>query len=102
MIYAVKARPDVNIITTPQGNSFIPPSFLSMYPDFQVFNILSQHLGLFFMPKITRLHKKTGVIIYSFEYLMDGSIPTLSFRSVPFSWHGYVNVYILSLPKKSI
>jgi hypothetical protein len=28
------------------------------------------------------------VIIYSFKYLMDGSIPTLPLWSVPFSWHG--------------
>jgi hypothetical protein len=59
-----------------------------MNPDFQIFDILSQDLGLFFMPKITRLHPETGVIIYCFEYLMDWSIPTLPFWSVPFSWHG--------------
>jgi len=40
------------------------------------------------VPEITRLKIETGVIIYGFEYLMDGSIPTLPFGSVPFSWHG--------------
>jgi hypothetical protein len=62
-----------------------------MNPDFQIFYILSQDLGLFFMPKITRLHMKAGVIIYGFEYVMDWTIPTLPLWSVPFSGHGIVS-----------
>lgn len=58
-----------------------------MYPGLQPRDILTEDLGLDHMPLVPRLEVEGGMIIYGFQYVVDGGVPTLSHRSVPLTWH---------------
>jgi len=85
LLFSIKTPSLVNNRTI--INTSISNPFLLMDPGFKTRDIRSQKVSLFQMPFISGTKVYLGVIIYRFKYVVNWSVPTLSHRSVPLSWH---------------